>query len=358
VHIGTYISGAGHIGLIGWLFFGGPLPEPEPFEVRTVSTISSADFDALLEAQKGLDGVTEVAQPVQPEVAVDVPEVAAQPDEVPEQPAVEAVETPAEDTPPEISQIVPPPPVEAPDQPDEPVGDVAVLTPDVAEDAAPEQIDRVAPDPVAPPDPEAQIDPVEQTAIAPDAEATAPEQEQQQDATAPEAAVPEVVTEATNAPAASARPPGRRPAAPAPQPTAQPAETETDTVNNDDVLQALAAAQDEPATPSGPPLSSGERDALRVAVSNCWNVGSLSSEALRTTVIVAVSMNQDGTPISGSIELISSSGGSQTAARQAFEAARRAIIRCGAGGYDLPTEKYDHWQDIEMTFNPESMRVR
>ena len=40
------------------------------------------------------------------------------------------------------------------------------------------------------------------------------------------------------------------------------------------------------------------------------------------------------------------------------EAARRAIIRCGASGYNLPVEKYDQWRDIEMTFNPERMRIK
>ena len=40
--------------------------------------------------------------------------------------------------------------------------------------------------------------------------------------------------------------------------------------------------------PRGPPMTQGEREALRVAVQQCWNVGSLSSEALRTTVVVSV----------------------------------------------------------------------
>jgi hypothetical protein len=107
-----------------------------------------------------------------------------------------------------------------------------------------------------------------------------------------------------------------------------------------------------------PPLSAGEKEGLRVAVSNCWNVGSLSSEALRTTVVVTVSLEQNGRPVLSSITLASSEGGSQTAARQAFEAARRAIIRCGASGFQLPPEKYSQWQEIEMTFNPERMRIK
>ncbi|MDZ4134880.1 MAG: energy transducer TonB, partial [Paracoccaceae bacterium] len=45
-------------------------------------------------------------------------------------------------------------------------------------------------------------------------------------------------------------------------------------------------------------------------------------------------------------------------ARQAYEAARRAIIRCGATGFKLPAEKYDQWRNIEMVFNPEKMRIK
>ena len=105
-------------------------------------------------------------------------------------------------------------------------------------------------------------------------------------------------------------------------------------------------------------MTSGERDALRVAVQQCWNVGALSSEALRVTVTVGVDMNRDGSPDIASIRQVSAEGGSDAAIRQAFEAARRAIIRCGARGFPLPVEKYDQWRDIEMVFNPERMRIR
>ena len=79
---------------------------------------------------------------------------------------------------------------------------------------------------------------------------------------------------------------------------------------------------------------------------------------LGTTVVVSVTMQETGVPDTGSIRLVSSSGGSDRAARQAFEAARRAIIRCGARGFPLPVEKFSHWRDIEMTFNPEGMQFR
>jgi hypothetical protein len=56
--------------------------------------------------------------------------------------------------------------------------------------------------------------------------------------------------------------------------------------------------------------------------------------------------------------MIAFEGGSEGEARQAYEAARRAIIICGKNGFPLPADKYDQWRDIEMVFNPERMRIR
>ena len=98
-------------------------------------------------------------------------------------------------------------------------------------------------------------------------------------------------------------------------------------------------------------------DALRMAVQQCWSVGSLSSVALETTVVVAVSLSQDGRPVTSSIRQIGSEGGTAASVKQAFETARRAIIRCGARGFQLPSDKYDQWKDIEMIFNPVKMRI-
>ncbi len=109
---------------------------------------------------------------------------------------------------------------------------------------------------------------------------------------------------------------------------------------------------------TGAPMTTDERDALRVNILQCWNVGSLSSEALRTTITVAFSISEDGRPDGASLRMIGSEGGSEEAARQTFESARRAIIRCGANGLKLPMDKYDQWSDVELTFNPVNMRIR
>jgi FtsZ-interacting cell division protein ZipA len=220
---------------------------------------------------------------------------------------------------------------------------------------------------VAEPDPDATPDPVEQQAVAPDAAGETVEKPQE--AQAPPEATTEIVTEATAAPAASPRPPGQRPAAPQPQvietPTSTPAEpstsSETDAVTAA-LEEALSGAETPapatPAAPSGPPLSAGEKESLRVAVSACWNVGSLSSAALQTTVVVSVNMNQNGTPVIETIRQVGASGGSDADAKRVFDSARRAIILCGSKGYNLPSDKFSQWQTIEMTFDPKKMGSR
>ena len=50
-------------------------------------------------------------------------------------------------------------------------------------------------------------------------------------------------------------------------------------------------------------------------------------------------------------------GRGRLTARQ-IEAARRAIIRCGAKGFQLPPDKYEQWRTIEMEFSPERMRIK
>lgn len=377
MHTGHYISGAGHVALIGWLIFGDVFAaEPLPFDARPVSVISGAEYAALVAAGQAPQSTTEVAQPSSPEITPDAPEVAATQDTVNDQSAPSPAETPSADDAPDVSQLAPLPRAEVSDEAPvlpEPPADVAVLVPEVSDRPVPEAAERVAPEAVAQPDPEAVPDPVEQEAVAPDAAGETPQEPAE--ATAPEAAATEIVTEAERPSAvlnASPRPPARRPDAPVQ--TAQPVEDappeppapETPEPSTEDAVNsALAEAlsgentpSSAPAVPQGPPLTAGEKDALRVSVQACWNVGSLSTDALNTTVVVIVAMTQDGKPVTASIRMASSSGGTEQAARQAFEAARRAIIRCGARGFDLPVEKYSQWQDIEMTFNPERMRIK
>ncbi len=364
---GTKISAIAHVSLIGWALFGGTFrSEPLPTQVQDVSVISAEQFAALT-AQRDAPELPEspgtLEQPDAPEPEVSTPEVTPE-----EQPRPEPV-TPAEPEPETVPETVEVPP--EPELPEEPPTltepETAALPVPPGPEAQPSPAERVAPEAIAPPPPEAEPDEVETPPVSLDEGAET--QQEQKDQTAPEEAAPEIVTEAeeTDEPAPLTSPrPRVRPNRPEPAPevaeTPEPApETPSPAPvpdNSDAINDALSEALAGGTEPSGPPLTSGEKDAMRVAVSRCWNVGSLSTDALNVVVTVAFSLNRDGTIVSESIRLLNSSGGASGAENQAYQAARRAILRCGARGYDLPADKYDHWQDIEITFNPERMRIK
>lgn len=338
----TYISAGGHALLLGYALFGG-LFSAEPLELPTVdvSVISEAEFAALTAAQQAPEVVSETPVPAAPE-----PEVAPEPVIAP-QPEPEPTPRPE---PPQISQPEAPQPPVQPDPAPEPE---AVILPDNTLQSSPRPkprpADRVAPEPVAEPDPDTQIDNTAQQATAPDPDAAAPVEEQSE--TAQEAAATEIVTEAEQP--ASAAPSN------SPRPRPRPRELVQER-QQPDVSAALAEALGEPAAEpqtSGPPLTAGETDALRLAVQNCWVVD-VGSQASNVTVVLGMSMDLRGKVIPGSLRLVSSTGGEGAAVETAFQAARRAVLRCQKEGYDLPEDKYDQWKEIEMTFNPKDMRIR
>jgi len=370
VNTGQIISGAGHLALIGWALIGGVFQSaPPPFEVVQATAISEEEFAAIMDRQSAPDAVADVDTPEPPAPGEAAPSLRSEADTPPEAAQPDANEASPPDPAPDVSQITPPAPAEVEDAPpvmEVPQEDTAVMVPEVSPRPQPRPAPRVAPEAVARPEPDVRVDDVASPEVTPDEGAESAEEPSE--ATAPEEAATEIVTEAEEpaqaAPTASVRP-RTRPARPvaaaetAPEETPEPAPPATDqSAVNDALAAALGQAQQTSQTPSGPPLTGGEKDALRVSVQRCWNVGSLSSEALRTTVVVGVQMAESGKPEIGTIRMISASGGGDAAAKQAFEAARRAIIRCGNDGFDLPVEKYDHWRDIEMTFNPENMRIK
>ena len=124
-------------------------------------------------------------------------------------------------------------------------------------------------------------------------------------------------------------------------------------------LDAASPREDAaPSAPMEPPLTGGEKDLLGLSVSMCFNRGILSTDALATTIVVAVSLQETGVPDRGSIRLEAFSGDSESGARQAFQAALRAIIRCGATCFPLPVERYSQWREIKVIFGPEGVRLR
>lgn len=372
MNVGHYISGAGHAGLIGWLLLG-PLfqAEPVPFEVTPVSIVPAEEFAALVRQSEPPQTETDIPTPTAPEapetpeappvpepVQPETPPAPDRPAPVPAQPAPEVEPAPQPDpAPAPLPDPVPEPePVPEPPAP-EPVP--LVLAPQSSQRPVARPAARVAATPVAPPEPDATIAPERQDAAVPDnsSDTALPEPEK----TAPEEATTEIVTEAddvtpSSAPQTSMRPKAR-PNRPAPTETA--AKPAVNDALAGALQEALGGSAPQAERSSAPPLSAGERDALRLAVQECWVVD-VGSQAANVTVTVALQMEQNGRVKAGSLRLLSSSGGSGAAVEAAFQAARRAVLRCDAkfNGYDLPIEKYDRWKDIEMTFDPATMRLR
>ena len=365
---GYVISGIAHAGFIGWALFGGMFtPKDQDIVFNNVSVLSEAEFQAMIAS----DQVPEVPQfdltALEPSEDTDlVPTLAEQTDQDIDQSEPEQPEPVAEEiTPPEPVEplVVPTPDITTPDvQPPAPQIETAMMLPDASTDSAPIQANRVAPTPVASPEQPAIVDDVTQEATVP-ADATEPPVEdvpEVKETTAPEAASSEIITEAKkedakrqSSPRPMLRPSNFKPTTP----------TETAETNLEDILrdvtqsETLEASKPKPAKKSGPPLTGGEKDAFRNQVSNCWSVN-VGSRAANVTVTIAMEMQSDGKVVASSLEMIGFEGGNQSDANVAFQAGRRAILRCQKDGYDLPKDKYDQWRNVEIKFDPSEMRKR
>ena len=380
MHIGHYISGSAHIGLLGWMLLGGVFQSEQlPVDVSNVSVVSLSEYADIVMTDRAPEAELQPQDLMQPETEADpLPERPSQEQAVENIPQPELMVQPEEtsrsapQTPDPL--LIPTPEVTEPTKLAAPQSnDAAFIVPRSAPAPRPQPDKRIAPKPVAPPPPDvAQEDQFRQAAAPSENPAAVPQPEV--DATAPEEAARESLAETDTppkmAPDSSVRPQAR-PALPeppkAPEPSPEIANQSPDPVQapepepkptpqEDPIQAALQEAMQggsEPSEATGPALTKDEKEGLRDDVQACWIVdeGSLVSNV---TVTVAMSMTPEGKVKGGSLRLISGEGGSDRAKKIAFEAARRAILRCQKKGYDLPKEKYEHWREIEIIFDPES----
>jgi hypothetical protein len=395
VDIGTKISGSAHLLFLAAIVFGGPLfnsERTETFRISDVSIISEAEFSALYSSTPQastefsdpvIPSLTQADQPLTPAVETppetnDVPEPQT-PQAQGERPDVASQETAEKpllnvDSPELADQaadtlgtalIVPDAPLSVQDsggqkQPDQ----LSLLQP------APRPAPRI--DTTAAPKPPTDADtaPETQTSTTPDPAATQQQDSQQEQA--PKEASTEIVTEAdvienSAAPVKSSRPKGRPQGlaanAKAARVKAEQAKAARLQAERDrqarEIEEALRAAQSgaaPAAAPTGPPLTGGERDGLILAIKQCWNVPIGLEGAAELVVVLRVDLNRDGS-LAASPKMIEPTGPAQGTIKQAFEAGRRALIRC-APYNNLPPEKYERWRRVEVVFNPRNMVVK
>lgn len=88
---------------------------------------------------------------------------------------------------------------------------------------------------------------------------------------------------------------------------------------------------------------------LASAVHPCWNIGMLSTAAQNVSLRVSFNLDSARRHVRGSISY-EAAGGDEDAIKQAFEAARRAILRCEGDGY--PDELEVGEQTLSFSLNP------
>jgi hypothetical protein len=414
VHVGHYISGVVHAGFVGWMLLGSVLSErPEDLIITAVDVVTPAEFEALsgTETPDTKPVITKVS-PVPPQQfdAPSLPDTALTdpvPPRVSNQPRLTARSEssvvradlskpqPSDRDPlPIIPDLVAPEPTVVAQLPDSiaPVPETGEGTPEFNPISVPRAAPRVAPQAAPEPVLDVAIAPVEQAAPARDAQSSVPlkDEEPTQTAEATTRVTPDAQVNASGAVGASLRPRARRASQVADTPAVVSLETVSDAptvpevseiaptdsgldvagiqdpqdnvVADDAVSAALLEVLADIGTQiqaSGPPMTVSETEALRRAIQNCWVVDPGSGASL-VTVTIAFSLTQDGTLRGSSLRLVGNSDGSKASIDAAFQTASRAVRRCETelGGYDLPPEKYAYWKDIEITFDPQQMRLR
>lgn len=100
-------------------------------------------------------------------------------------------------------------------------------------------------------------------------------------------------------------------------------------------------------------LTISEVDAIRYQIEQCWNVPAGARDARDLVITIQISLKPDGS-LKGPPVILDRDRMDDGFFRAAAESARRAVQRC-TPLKDLPTSKYDRWQEITLTFNPREM---
>ncbi len=408
---GAVISAIFHSGLLLLLVIGETrremMPEDE-MAVADVSLISLEEFEELRRSGPPVEldnlepPVATKELPQEERTAVEPESVAVEPVEVPEQPDAPA-QAPSEEVPQPSQPLEVSNPAQEPDdlQQDKPAGEsdplrlvadgqdqvelIAEAIPETLESARQPASESEVPVPVDEPV-QPQTEPVAAEETKEELTELADRQQPEmisapisrprrrpQSATGPEVVpepepepkpVPEPELEPEPEPKPEPEPEPKPEPEPEPEPKPEPEPEPMDEPSIADLISKVVddsvetIAEEGSSRNTGPPLTANERDGLRRRIEKCWNIAALPDEARWFTITVSAELDRNGRPLPESIKLNGADGGSPEARQKAFEVARRAIRRCLNDGHSMPAEKYQRWRRLEITFNPEEMRIR
>ncbi|SMX36989.1 hypothetical protein [Octadecabacter ascidiaceicola] len=86
---------------------------------------------------------------------------------------------------------------------------------------------------------------------------------------------------------------------------------------------------------------------FKAQIASCLNLGQQTNGGV-AFVSVSFEMTPNARPAEYSIQLLNPTGRAGEA--EGFEAARRAILRCGQPSYALPLDLFSQWRHVEISF--------
>jgi hypothetical protein len=372
VDIGVKISGTAHAILISIAIFGAPIfssDEENPIQISEVSLISLEEFELLTKENMPVfqsEPEPEVQEPeLEPEVQEPEPEpepeLEVQEPEPEPEPELEVQEPEPE---PEVQEII----NESDSDLIAPIADednLGELTPEFNENAAPKAAEIISDVSNEAPEEPADIGALEDTSFEKVNGADEEKLEIELNENTPaEESTTQIVTEAEEqksdlVPSRTSKPKSRpRNLKTTKEITTKPklkpkevVEAEKDTTA-ESILESLKEKKEpEPFLNLTPAQKESVGNIIRNKMRLCWNPPVGVENGLTNVMILGLKFDIDGKLVESPVNLTPNSG---VGSLQAFEAARRAVIRCSPYN-ELDPEIYDGWKELNLKFNPKNM---
>ena len=379
--IGVKISGTAHAILISIAIFGAPIfssDEENPIQISEVSLISLEEFELLTKENMPVfqsEPEPEVQEPeLEPEVQEPEPEPEVQEPE-PEPELELEVQEPEPEPEPELEVQEPEPEPEVQEIINEsdsdliaPIADednLGELTPEFNENAAPKAAEIISDVSNEAPEEPADIGALEDTSFEKVNGADEEKLEIELNENTPaEESTTQIVTEAEEqksdlVPSRTSKPKSRPKNLKttkeiAIKPKLKPkevVEAEKDTTA-ESILESLKEKKEpEPFLNLTPAQKESVGNIIRNKMRLCWNPPVGVENGLTNVMILGLKFDIDGKLVESPVNLTPNSG---VGSLQAFEAARRAVIRCSPYN-ELDPEIYDGWKELNLKFNPKNM---
>ena len=378
--IGVKISGTAHAILISIAIFGAPIfssDEENPIQISEVSLISLEEFELLTKENMPVfqsEPEPEVQEP-EPEPEVQEPEPEPEVQEPEPEPEVQDPEPE-----PEVQEPKPEPEAQEPEPEVQeiinesdsdliaPIADednLGELTPEFNENAAPKAAEIISDVSNEAPEEPADIGALEDTSFEKVNGADEEKLEIELNENTPaEESTTQIVTEAEEqksdlVPSRTSKPKSRPKNLKttkeiAIKPKLKPkevVEAEKDTTA-ESILESLKEKKEpEPFLNLTPAQKESVGNIIRNKMRLCWNPPVGVENGLTNVMILGLKFDIDGKLVESPVNLTPNSG---VGSLQAFEAARRAVIRCSPYN-ELDPEIYDGWKELNLKFNPKNM---